>query len=297
MQLLKKYGMLETNRVHILKIAQIRPNPAQPRRIFESASLQDLAGSIREFGVLQPLTVRKRDGYFELIAGERRLRASRLAGLEEVPCILMEVDERQSSMIALIENIQRQDLDFFEEANGISKLIRTFGLSQEEAARRLGLSQSAVANKLRLLRHSPETMVLIREKGLTERHARALLRLEDEKEKQAVLQEIIESAMNVAQTDEHITKFLEKKLSGDLEQPLEEFSRNMRPVPKQESRIRTLYLFKDVRLFMNSITRAVEMMRRSGVKTQMDKEETDTDIRLTIKIEKAPSAARATRTK
>jgi ParB family chromosome partitioning protein len=286
MQLLKKYGLLESNRVFVLKITEIRPNPAQPRSVFDSDSLQELASSIREFGVIQPLTVRRREGYYELVSGERRLRASRLAGLEEVPCILVGVDERQSSLIALIENLQRQDLDFFEEAHGIEKLIRAFGLSQEQAAARLGLSQSAVANKLRLLRHSTEIAARIREQRLTERHARALLRLEDDADKRAVLREIIAQQMNVAQTDEYITQVLERKLQADVAVPFEELKKTIKPVPKEKNRIRTLYYFKDVRLFLNSITRAIDTMRRSGVDTHCDKEETDEVIRLTIHIPK-----------
>ena len=146
-------GLLETGKILYLPAAQIRPNPGQPRKIFDPAGLQELAASIAEYGIVQPLTVRRRDGFYELVAGERRLRAARMAGLREVPCILLSVDEAQSGMVALVENLQRRDLDYIEEAEGLARLMRLYGLSQEQAAQRVGKSQSAVANKLRLLRH------------------------------------------------------------------------------------------------------------------------------------------------
>ena len=130
--------------------------------------------------MLNPLTVRLRDGRYELVAGERRLRAARLAGLCDVPCILLDVSLEDASLIALVENLQRRDLDFIEEANGLSQLIKLFGMSQEEAARRIGKSQSAVANKLRLLKLPDDVLRSLRDNGLTERHGRALLRLQDE---------------------------------------------------------------------------------------------------------------------
>ena len=178
MPLLRKKGLLESSRVLFLPLSEISPNPNQPRRNFSQEGLVELAASIQEHGVLQPLSVRRTAGGYELIAGERRLRASRLAGLKEVPCILLGVDEEASSLLALVENLQRRDLDFLEEANALSVLIHTYHLSQEEAARRIGKSQSAVANKLRLLRLAPEVLTLLRDSGCTERHARALLRLE-----------------------------------------------------------------------------------------------------------------------
>ena len=184
-------GLLETGKILYLPAAQIRPNPGQPRKIFDPAGLQELAASIAEYGIVQPLTVRRRDGFYELVAGERRLRAARMAGLREVPCILLSVDEAQSGMVALVENLQRRDLDYIEEAEGLARLMRLYGLSQEQAAQRVGKSQSAVANKLRLLRHSPQVLALLRENQLSERHARALLRLPEEEDRLAVLQTVI----------------------------------------------------------------------------------------------------------
>ena len=153
---LKTY--METGRVVFLPVRSIRPNPAQPRKVFEQTGLQELAASILQHGILQPLSVRRVGTSYELIAGERRLRAAKIAGLEEVPCLLMSMDEGQSGIAALVENLQRRDLDFIEEAEGLSRLMQLGGLSQEQAALRVGKSQSAVANKLRLLRHSPAVL-------------------------------------------------------------------------------------------------------------------------------------------
>ena len=151
-------GLLESGRILYLPVGQIHPNPSQPRKIFDADGLQELAGSIRTYGILQPLTVRRRNGEYELVAGERRLRAAKIAGMTEVPCILLTVDEEQSGMVALVENLQRRDLDYIEEAQGLARLMRQYGLNQEQAAARVGKSQSAVANKLRLLRHSPAVL-------------------------------------------------------------------------------------------------------------------------------------------
>lgn len=196
---LKTY--METGRVVFLPLRSIRPNPAQPRRVFEQAGLQELAASILQHGILQPLSVRRVGTSYELIAGERRLRAAKIAGLEEVPCLLMSMDESQSGVAALVENLQRRDLDFIEEAQGLSRLMQLGGLSQEQAAMKVGKSQSAVANKLRLLRHSPPVLEALRTAGLTERHARALLKLPKEEAKLEAIAVIVERGYTVARTE------------------------------------------------------------------------------------------------
>lgn len=168
-QKLKTY--METGRVVFLPARSIRPNPAQPRKIFRPEALDELSDSIRQHGILQPLSVRRSGNGYELIAGERRLRAAELAGITDIPCIIMSMDDRESGMAAMVENLQRQDLDFIEEAMGISRLLEDWNMSQEQAARLLGKSQSAVANKLRLLKHSEPVLLALREAGLTERHA------------------------------------------------------------------------------------------------------------------------------
>ena len=193
MQALKSQTALRRGGIVYLRTDELTPNPVQPRKRFDDESLEELSGSIKSYGILNPLTVRLRCGKYELVAGERRLCAAKLAGLEEVPCILIDVNMEDASLIALVENLQRRDLDFIEEALGISQLIRMFGMSQEEAARRIGKSQSAVANKLRLLKLPSDVLESLRQNGLTERHGRALLRLPNPVAQRAALEYIVDN--------------------------------------------------------------------------------------------------------
>lgn len=264
MELTRKNTFL-SRRVFYLPVDKIRPNPAQPRRYFDEASLVELSRSILRYGVIQPLTVRRGAQGYELIAGERRLRAARMAGLREVPCLLARADEEDSPLLALIENLQRRDLHWFEEAVAISKLISSYGLSQEQAAEKLGKSQSAVANKLRLLRLSPECVALLREHELSERHARALLRLEDDETRLAAAREIAERRYNVAQTEAYVEALL----------------RDAATTPPAH---RPTYVIKDVRIFLNSIRRQLGIMQRAGVEAAVEREDTDEEIRMTIRI-------------
>ena len=261
----KNFGL--PRRVLYLSVNELRANPNQPRQYFEPEALRELAESIRRYGVLQPLTVRRSEEGYELIAGERRLRAARLAGLHEVPCLVARSDEEESALLALIENLQRSDLHYFEEAAAIAKLITAYGLSQEQAAEKLGKSQSAVANKLRLLRLSPECAALLCEYGLSERHARALLRLSDEGERLAALRVITERGYNVAQTEEYVERLVNR----------------MGGTPPQR---RPGYVIKDVRLFLNTIHRGVGIMQRAGVDAVCEREDAEDEIRLTIRIPK-----------
>ncbi len=252
-----------------LRTDELQPNPVQPRTVFDEDSLAELAESIRSYGILHPLTVRRRAGRYELVAGERRLRAARLAGLREVPCVLMDVNMEDAGLIALIENLQRRDLDFLEEANGIRQLIRMFGMSQEEAARRLGKSQSAVANKLRILKLPEDLLETLRERGLSERHARALLRLPDDESRRAALGKIIEKDMTVAAAESYIDALLAQKETGE------------EPAEGKRS-----FVMRDLRLFLNSVTRSLELMRQGGVAADMQKRETPEALILTISIPK-----------
>jgi len=186
-------------------------NPNQPRKLFDAESLMGLAESIRRYGVITPLTVRRLDAGFELVAGERRLRAARIAGLDTVPCYIVEANEESSSLMALLENLQRQDLDFFEEAAFLRQLCDRFNMTQQQAAERIGRTQSAVANKLRLLRLSPSTVEIIRDGKLTERHARALLRLPDESRQISAAQQMVRHGMNVEKAEKYIESLLEDK--------------------------------------------------------------------------------------
>ena len=208
MQCTKLKTYMETGRVVFLPPSRIVPNPAQPRTVFSQESLQELAQSIAIHGILQPLSVRKRDTHYELIAGERRYRAAQLAGLREIPCIVMQMNEEESGLTALMENLQRQDLNFVEEARGYSRLMTRFSLSQEQVAKAVGKSQSAVCNTLRLLRHSEAVLTKLLEHNLTQRHARALLKLTDESQKLTAIAHITRNSLSVSQTEQYIDKLL-----------------------------------------------------------------------------------------
>lgn len=272
MPLIKKQGLYESRKISFISIDSIIANPMQPRKQFDAKSLAELSDSISRYGILQPLTVRRLAHGFELVAGERRLRAAKIAGLTEVPCIIMEIDGVESSLIALVENLQRRDLDFIEEAEGLARLIELYGMNQEEAARRVGKSQSAVANKLRLLKLSPEILYIIRQANLTERHARALLKLENEADRITVLGNIIKRGLNVARSEEYIDYFISQKNE-----------------PNTKKSGKATYILKDVRVFLNTVTRGMDIMKQSGIDAQCGRDDTDTDIVLTIKIPKTAS--------
>ena len=267
---IKKRGLFENQRVVSIPVGDIVPNPAQPRKLFDSQALFELSESIARYGIIQPLSVRKNGRQYELVAGERRLRAAKMAGLTEVPCIILELSGEDSSVIALIENIQRRDLDYIEEAEALAKLIKDYGMSQEEAAKRISRSQSAVANKLRILKLSPEILYVLRESGLTERHARALLRLPTEELRQQALEHMVVRQLTVAKSEEYIEDLLDAAKEED------DAAKKKKPS----------YIIKDVRLFLNSINRSLGIMRDSGVPAVYDKSETDEDIILMITIPK-----------
>ena len=262
----------DSTQLMYIPISSIYPNPAQPRKTFSKEDLAELSDRIRENGLIQPITVRKGDfpGKYFLVAGERRLRASAMAGFTDIPCIVSDTDDMQSSLIALVENLQRCDLDFFEEAMGIYNLIKTYGFSQESAAKKLGKSQSAVSNKLRLLRLPPEIIHDIVANSLSERHARALLRLPTQAAQEEVIKKIIKEGMTVSETDKYIDKYL---VSPPAKQE---------PVKKKPP----TYVFKDLRIFLNTINHAVDTMRTSGIAAKVEKEESEDLIRMTICIPK-----------
>ena len=257
---------------------QIIPNPFQPRKTFHLESLQELAESIKEFGIIQPLLVRHINNQYELIAGERRLRASKLAKLTSIPVIVKKLDDREMAELAMIENLQREDLHFLEEAEGFQQLISHFGLTQENMAQRVGKNQSTIANKLRLLKLSSKVRILLREQNLTELHARALLKVEDENQQIEVLSAVIENKMNVRETEDYI----------------ENFSREItkKKAPKQN----VVKVIRDVRIFLNSINKVVSEMKKSGLKIKMNQEQDDDFIIIQLKIPKKIQAA-ATRSK
>ena len=239
------------NKVIEVEIEKIKPNPYQPRKNFGD-DIFGLAESIKENGILQPLSVRKENDGFVLIAGERRLRASKLAGLSTVPCIVIDMTERNSALMALLENIQRKDLSFFDEAEAIEQLLDFYGMTQEDAAARLGKSQSAIANKLRLLKLDKDLRIKINEYGLTERHARALLKLTDKQQQEDMVENIYLKRLNVEQTERAIDNLIAKNA-------------------EYESIRRRSGAFKDVRLFVNTINKAIEMMQAAGINANSQK--------------------------
>ena len=250
---------METGRVVFLPFSAISPNPNQPRTEFSEEALEELAQSIRRHGVLQPLSVRRIEGGYQLIAGERRLRAAQLAGLTDVPCLVMRLSDKESGMVALIENLQRQDLDFIEEARGIGLLMERYRLTQEQAAQALGKSQSGIANKLRLLRHSEAVLKAIRRDGLTERHARALLRLPTDELKFRAIEAIRQFSMTAQRADSYIDSLLEKE----------------KPAGKP-----------NVGRFLAGLDQSLAGFRLSGIPAISERKETDSQIVVTITIPK-----------
>ena len=267
MELKRKEKYKMGARVEHIPVNDILPNPSQPRKSFDRVKLLELSESITENGILQPLTIRMLDGKPTLVAGERRLRAAKMAGLKTVPCIRVQSDSVQQALLAMVENLQREDMNCFETAAGIARLIELYGLTQEEAALKLGYSQSAVANKLRLLRLSPEERRLLTEGGLSERHARCLLRLEKPEERRYALSEILAKSLTVTQSEALVEKILAGKVA-----------RHRRVVP----------LIRDVRLFFNTLDHALTTMRKGGVQAESVRSETDTHYECVIRIAKPP---------
>jgi len=256
-------AVLKHSRVTQIKISQIVVSSAQTRSRFEKEKLEKLAQSISQNGLLQPLTVRRLGKMFELVAGERRLRALKMLGLEYAPCIVITAGEQQAAVLTIIENLQRENLNIFEEAEAIETLISKWGVTQSQAAERLGLSQSAVANKLRVLRLCESEREKILKSSLSERHARALVRVTDQRERVRALNHIIANELNVMQAERYIDRLLNKEKKGS-----------------------TKIIFKDLRIFINTINMAIETMKKAGVKAEAKKGETESFIEYTIRIPK-----------
>lgn len=246
----------------------IFPNKNQPRKSFSSEELEQLSTSIRRNGVIQPLTVRKMGDAFELIAGERRLRAAKAANLRSVPCIVMEADEQSSAVISLLENIQRSQLNFLEEAKAIQTLAKYYGMKQEDIASSLGMSQANVSNLLRILRLTPEALIMLAENSMTQRHARALLKLEPQEQIQAAKQ-ICEKKMTVSATEKLVDNILNEK--------------------NKPCRIRKIF-FNDVKIFINTINHAIETMQNAGIEAFVSRSESEDGCTITINVPKAKRA-------
>lgn len=210
-----------------LPINMIKQNIYQPRKQFDSDSLMELAESIREYGVLQPISVRKKDDkYYELVAGERRLRASQLAGLENIPAIIVDVDDNESAVLAMIENLQREDLNYIEEAEGYYNLLKELNITQEELSKKIGKKQSTIANKIRILKLSSKIKERLVREGLTERHARTLLKIPDEEIQNKIIDEIVKKNLNVKKTEELVDREIKRK--ADSENKKDENKRKMK---------------------------------------------------------------------
>ena len=270
--------------VQCIGVDKIVPNPQQPRRVFEQAALQELAESIANHGVIQPVTLRRVGGLFELIAGERRLRATQMAGLKAIPAIVVDADDEESAVLALIENIQRENLSYMEEALGYLKLAQEYHMTQEEIAKLMGKTQSAVANKLRILRLCGETKRILAEYGLTERHARALLRLSEEEQQVQTAKLIAVKGMNVRETEEYIENLLIKQqevlpgrclpLSGTVKEEVK--NRLTRPRIKR--------FIRDIRLFTNTVNRAALYMKEAGVPVQVAENKNEGYYEMVIRV-------------
>ena len=249
------------HQVQLLPVERIWPSPTQPRRRFEGEALRELTLSISRYGVLSPLCVRPAGaGCYELIAGERRLRAARLAGLRQVPCTVLQADDLTAETLALVENLQREDLDYLEEAEGLQRLLEHSRFTQEEVARMIGKSPAAVSNKLRLLRHPLALRALLRQYGLGERHARALLRLEDLGDRAAAARYIGENGLSAERAEEYIESLVVP-----------------RPKPKRRK-------LGDPSLFFSTLEKALATMRRAGVPADMETREEPGEIRVMIRI-------------
>ncbi len=243
----------EPKNITYLNIDTVRPNPYQPRKQFSKAALEELCESIKQYGVIQPINVRKiSTNHYELVAGERRLRAAIMAGLKEIPSIIVNVNDNDSAVLALIENLQREDLSYLEEAEGYNNLINDHGFTQEELAQKISKSQSTIANKIRLLRLPPMVKKILSDNNLTERHARALLKLHDEQLQLKVLKLVCEKGLNVKKTEELVERAIEKYTRQEKEKekaPEKKFTRAI----------------KDIRIFINTIRQAIDLMKKSGV--------------------------------
>lgn len=261
-------ALLSHTQILYLPIEKIVPNPYQPRKFFDRAGLEDLAKSIREYGVMQPVSVRLINGcVYELVAGERRLRASKLAGLTVIPSIIVNISDQESALLAMIENLQRQNLHYIEEAQGFLNLMKDYNFTQEQLAEKIGKNQSTIANKIRILKLGNAVLKFLVENDLSERHARALLRLEDEALQMEVLTNVVRNSLTVKKTEELIERVI---------------NRSMYPIKKNGKKIKPY--IKDIRIFTNTVKHAIDVMVKSGMNADYIIDETDAGCEIVIGI-------------
>ena len=257
-------------KIETVPIDRVIPNPYQPRKVFCDAALQELADSILKHGLMQPITVRMIGNSYELIAGERRLKASKLAGLETIPAVIVEVTTKDSAVLALIENLQRENLNFLEESQAYYKIMQDYNYTQQELAKTLGKNQSTVANKLRVLKLSPTIQKLLVENNLTERHARALLKLPTEEYQLIALEKVIKQELNVKRTEQIIEQLLVDITKEDM--------------IKHKANQKVKSYIRDMRLVTNTITEAVNLIQKAGVDAKYTMKEHADSYEIRIKI-------------
>ena len=255
-----------------IPLVNIDANPFQPRSTFDEETTRELAESLAEHGLIQPIVVRSCPGGYQLVAGERRVRAARYLGWDTIPAVIRELDDATSAQVALIENLQREDLDYWEEAQAYQRLLQEFGLTQEELARKIGKSQSAIANKLRLLRLSPQVRAGIPREIMTERHCRALLSLDSEVQQLEVIEAIKEKQLSVRDTEDLVKRTLEGE-------------------SKRQSRQKVIRLWRDARLLRNSVRQLVEEMRAGGAEVELQEIEAADTLELKIRIKQTTSGS------
>ncbi len=260
--------------VKYIPIESIRPNPYQPRRNFNKKSLDELSQSIRSYGVIQPISVRQiSNESYEIVAGERRLRASLLADLTVIPALVIDYRDKESAMIALIENLQREDLNFIEEAEGYNNLICDHNFTQQELAEKIGKSQSTIANKIRLLKLPSDIQKALIEEGLTERHGRALLKLSDDETREMVLDKVISKSLNVSRTEELVEDILDNLREREEEQ-------------EQEQAKQSIKSLISVRIYLNTIKKAYRAIKEYGIDAEYKEVDKDDYYEVTIKLPK-----------
>jgi ParB family chromosome partitioning protein len=266
----------EIRNITYINIDNIRPNPYQPRKQFNKSALDELCESIKQYGVIQPINVRKISSTtYELVAGERRLRASKMAELKEIPAIIVNIDDNGSAVIALIENLQREDLSYMEEAEGYHHLIEDHGFTQEELAQKIGKSQSTIANKIRLLKLPPLVKKILSDNNLTERHARCLLKLHDEQLQLKVLKHVCEKGLNVKKTEELVERAIERYTKGAKD-------------PGSGKKITKA--IRDIRIFVNTIRQAIDLMKKSGVNAKAAQIDRGEYIEFVVRVPKKVNA-------
>ena len=283
LQISKSEKQADSKSLVYVDVENLRPNPYQPRKQFNKASLEELCESIKQYGVIQPINVRRiSNNSYELVAGERRLRASKMAGLKEIPAIIVDIDDNNSAIMALIENLQREDLCYMEEADGYNNLIIEHGFTQEVLAQKMGKSQSTIANKIRLLKLPPLVKKILSDNNLTERHARSLLKLHDEQLQLKVLKLVCDKGLNVKRTEELVEKVIEKYSKDSYTRgPERKFTKAIR----------------DIRIFVNTIKQAIELMKMSGVNAKAAQLDRGEYIEFIVRIPKKGVSSKGTAAK